>query len=119
MGTVLQVTSGVAAMGVVIAFGILFYIKLNALDIKIRDAYTYRSRHAPENVQPVPRTYFPAGGVLRYREMWRARIEGTAEFLRVPVGRLEECYQKNLAERLSNWKWMTVPSNEWPTIWTS
>lgn len=115
MGTVLQVTSGVAAFTVAAAFALLFHWKINAYDY--HNPWQYESRHAPEHVDYVPRTYIPAGAVIRYKELWQARIEGTAEFLRVPVDRLEECYQKGLAERLSNWKWMHVPSNEWPTVW--
>lgn len=115
MGTVLQVTSGVAAFAVAVAFVLLFHFKINAYDV--HSPWKYESRHAPERVSYVPRTYIPTGAVVRYKELWRARIEGTADYLRVPVWKLEECYQKALAERLSDWKWMHVPSGEWPAAW--
>lgn len=115
MGTFVQVLGAVLAVFVTAAFAFLFYIKLNALDV--HKPWEYRSRHADGTVQSVPRTWVPPQFPLRYREMWRARIEGTAEFLRVPITQLDECYQRSLANRLSNWNWIHVPSNEWPTVW--
>jgi hypothetical protein len=117
VGTVLQVASGVAAIIVAAGFGLLFHWKINAYDIK--NPWQYESRHAPTTVQPVPLTYIPEGILIQHRELWRARIEGTAEYLRVPISMLEECYQKRLVERLSNWNWVNVPSSEWPTVWTN
>jgi hypothetical protein len=116
MGTIVNVLAAVLAVFAIAAFVFLFYVKLNALDV--HNPWKYASRHnaaAPRTA--VPRTYIPAGMYIHYREMWRARIEGTAEFLRVPISQLGECYQRGLAERLSNWKWMHVPSSEWPTVW--
>lgn len=116
MGTLVNVLSAVVAVPLAAACVFLFYVKLNALDI--HNPWKYESKHSAEiPPEEVPRTYIPAGMYIRYREMWRARIEGTAEFLRVPVYRLEECYQRALAERLSDWRWMHVPSSEWPTVW--
>lgn len=115
MSTLVNVLFALLAVLVAVAFVFLFYVKLNALDIN--NPWKYESRHAPETIEYVPRTYIPTGTIIRYQEMWRARIEGTARFLRVPTYKLEECYQQGLAERLSNWKWMSVPSSEWPTVW--
>lgn len=116
MGTLVNVLSAVLAVLTAAAFVMLFYVKLYALDV--HQPWKYESRHSADNPrEEVPRTYIPAGAYVRYREMWRARIEGTAEFLRVPVAQLNDCYQRGLAERLSNWQWMHVPSSEWPTVW--
>jgi len=117
MGTVVHVLFGILAALVLAAFIVLFYAKLNALDVSMRLAYAYKSRHAEGSVNYVPRTWIPRGATVRYREMWRARIEGTADFLRVPIDQLEACYQRALAERLSNWNWLKVPSQEWPRAW--
>lgn len=116
MGTLVNVLSAVLAVPLAAAFAFLFYVKLNALDV--HNPWKYQSRHNAEDPRAeVPRTYIPKGMPIRYREMWRARIEGTAEFLRVPVAQLNDCYQRSLAERLSNWQWIHVPSSEWPTVW--
>lgn len=116
MSTLVNVLFALLAVLVAVAFVFLFYIKLNALDV--HNPWKYESRHtASAEREYVPRTYIPTGAYIRYREMWRARIEGTADFLRVPVAQLNECYQRSLAERLSNWRWMHVPSSEWPTVW--
>ena len=115
MGTLLQIASGIAALAVAGAFAFLFYVKINALDI--HNPWKYASRHAPAAVQEVPITYIPAGAKVRYKELWRARMEGTADYLRVPLYRLEEMYQRGLADRLSNWRWVNVPSSEWPVAW--
>lgn len=116
MGAFVQVLFAVLAVFVAAAFVVLFHFKINAYDV--HNPWKYESRHAPERVIQVARNYIPAGAVVRYKELWRARIDGSAEFLRVPISQLEACYQKGLAERLGNWKWMHVPSNEWPTIWS-
>lgn len=115
MGTFVQVLFAVLAVIVTAAFALLFHIKIHAYDV--HNPWKYESRHAPDRVIQVARNYIPAGAVVRYKELWRARIDGTAEFLRVPVAQLEACYQKALAERLSEWRWLNVPSSEWPTVW--
>lgn len=115
MGTVLEVFLGVLAVLVAAAFALLFHVKINAFDV--HNPWKYESRHTVETVQYVPRTWIPPHSAVRYREMWRARIEGTADFLRVPLDQLDECYQRALAARLSNWNWLKVPSQEWPTAW--
>lgn len=116
MGAFVQVLFAVLAVFVAAAFAVLFHFKINAYDV--HNPWKYESRHSADiPPEEVPRTYIPAGMYIRYREMWLARIEGTAEFLRVPVDRLEECYQRGLAQRLGNWRWMHVPSSEWPTVW--
>jgi hypothetical protein len=115
MSTFIEISFGVLAVCIAAAFAVLFHIKINAYDIN--SPWKYESRHALGAVSEVPRTYIPEGARVLYKELWRARMEGTADYLRVPVAWLEETYQRGLAERLSNWRWVDVPSNEWPTVW--
>lgn len=94
------------------------------LHMKIYHPSDYAGRHRPDNIERVSPDYIPAGNMdddgkplVRYTALWRARMHNTSKTLRVPLWRLEECYQEHLARRLSNYKWVTVPTNEWPTAW--
>lgn len=111
----LEVISGVAAVGVATAFLLVFYWKINAYDV--HNPWQYVSRHSDGEVTEVPATYIPKGAYIRYKALWRARMEGTADYLRAPLWKLEDYWQRNLIERLSDWRWMDVPSSEWPAVW--
>jgi len=117
MGAFVHVLFAVLAVFVTAAFVILFHIKLNAYDVQLMRAWRYQSRHTPERVIQVACNYIPAGAVVRYKELWRARFEGSAEWLYCPINELEYWQQWGLMKRLSNWRWMHVPSSDWPTVW--
>lgn len=76
---------------------------------------TYTARHRAGHVEYVSRFYAPAG--IRYPELWKARIEGSMLCLVIKVKDLNDCAERALAERLSNWEWTKVPTTDWPESW--
>ncbi len=106
METFIITFTSILAAGMAYAGWQMFHVKLY---------HPYEGRHHEGHSNQVPRTYTPVK--LRYPEMWRARIEGTAKALVVHKDRLGECYQAYLIRRLGNYGWSNVPTSDWPTAW--
>lgn len=117
MGTVINATGFVGATAIALYFAYM-------LHMKIYHPREHAGRHRTDSVERVPADYIPSNNydddgslLVEHTEMWRARMSRTAKALIVPVWQLEECYQEHLKDRLSNYGWAKVPTDEWPLAW--
>lgn len=89
------------ALIVALCFAQMFYIKLY---------HSYEGRHHSHTVAPVPPEYAPENFAIRFPALWLSRMQHSTEYLNASLTRLDEL-------RLSNWRWLRVPTSEWPMAW--